>query len=157
MWERLHLCASLPSQASTRAVYDSIYLETGFNSIEGPSLKEMEQRKVVVMQQMNHVLAQKALDGFFVAACDCGVNHREGPDGMQHNLFYHILLKKVTLSSMGHALGHSMQMPAGPMSMQGGAQQIHPGMHMPAVAPPAGGAPMPLPIPMPPMRMGAPM
>lgn len=48
------------------------------------------------MQQMNHVLAQKALDGFFVAACDCGVNHREVPDGsMHHNLFYHILLKRV--------------------------------------------------------------
>lgn len=47
------------------------------------------------MQQMNHVLQQKSLDGFFVAACDCGVNHREGPDGMQHNLYYHILLKKV--------------------------------------------------------------
>ncbi len=85
-------------QNSTHAVYDSIYLETGFNSIEGPSLKEMEQRKVVVMQQMNHVLAQKALDGFFVAACDCGVNHRDGPDGMQHNLFYHILLKKVSIA-----------------------------------------------------------
>jgi hypothetical protein len=32
--------------------------------------------QVVVMQQMNHVLAQKSMDGFFVAACDCGVNHR---------------------------------------------------------------------------------
>ncbi len=80
------------------------YLETGFSSIEGPNIKvtemkpvffgrdalrlqgltdpsafhakEMEQRKVVVMQQMNHVLAQKSMDGFFVAACDCGVNHR---------------------------------------------------------------------------------
>ena len=77
-------------------MYDSLYLETGFNSIEGPSLKEMEQRKVVVMQQMNHVLTQKNTDGFYVEACDCGVNHREGPDGgMQHNLYYHILLKKV--------------------------------------------------------------
>lgn len=48
------------------------------------------------MQQMNHVLAQKALDGFFVAACDCGVNHREVADSsMHHNLFYHILLKRV--------------------------------------------------------------
>lgn len=33
-------------QPGTRAVYDSVYLETGFTSIEGPSLKEMEQRKV---------------------------------------------------------------------------------------------------------------
>jgi len=32
--------------------------------------------QVVVMQQMNHVLAQKALDGFHVSAADCGVNHR---------------------------------------------------------------------------------
>eukprot|EP00197_Chlamydomonas_leiostraca_P002376 CAMPEP_0202859646 /NCGR_PEP_ID=MMETSP1391-20130828/1669_1 /ASSEMBLY_ACC=CAM_ASM_000867 /TAXON_ID=1034604 /ORGANISM="Chlamydomonas leiostraca, Strain SAG 11-49" /LENGTH=524 /DNA_ID=CAMNT_0049538697 /DNA_START=123 /DNA_END=1697 /DNA_ORIENTATION=- len=152
--ERIQNTSIMP-QAATRAVYDSIYLETGFNSIEGPSLKEMEQRKVVVMQQMNHVLAQKALDGFFVAACDCGVNHRDGPDGMQHNLFYHILLKKVTLHPMAHAMGHPMQVPPGPMAMPGG-QQMHPGMQMPGQAPPAGG-PMPLPLPMPPMRMGAPM
>jgi len=33
-------------QPHTKAMYDSIYLETGFNSIEGPGLKEMEQRKV---------------------------------------------------------------------------------------------------------------
>eukprot|EP00967_Tisochrysis_lutea_P071213 scaffold94395_cov17-Tisochrysis_lutea.AAC.1 len=52
--------------------------------------------QILVMQQMNHVLAQKALDGFFVAACDCGVNHRDVEDGgMHHNLFYHILLKRV--------------------------------------------------------------
>ena len=33
-------------QPGTRCMYDSLYLETGFNSIEGLSLKEMEQRKV---------------------------------------------------------------------------------------------------------------
>lgn len=38
----------LSVQPNTRAMYDSIYLETGFNSIEGPGLKEMEQRKVSV-------------------------------------------------------------------------------------------------------------
>lgn len=43
--ERIQSTSIMP-QPSTRAVYDSIYLETGFNSIEGPSLKEMEQRKV---------------------------------------------------------------------------------------------------------------
>lgn len=52
--------------------------------------------QILVMQQMNHVLAQKALDGFFVATCDCGVNHREAEEGgMHHNLYYHILLKRV--------------------------------------------------------------
>ncbi|KAF5840007.1 hypothetical protein DUNSADRAFT_18044 [Dunaliella salina] len=92
---RIRNTAIMP-QPNTQAMYDSIYLETGFNSIEGPGLKEMEQRKILVMQQMNHVLAQKALDGFFVAACDCGVNHRDVEDGgMHHNLFYHILLKRV--------------------------------------------------------------
>lgn len=136
--DRIRNSAIMP-QASTQAVYDSIYLETGFNSIEGPSLKEMEQRKVVVMQQMNHVLAQKALDGFFVAACDCGVNHREGQDGMQHNLFYHILLKKVMPvppglppTGMHHALAaahmqqqqHAMAMGAGQAGLQQGGMPI---------------------------------
>lgn len=93
--ERIQSTSIVP-QPGTRALYDSLYLETGFNSIEGPSLKEMEQRKVVVMQQMNHVLQQKQADGFYVDSCKCGVNHRESQDGgMQHNLYYHILLKKV--------------------------------------------------------------
>lgn len=95
--ERIQSSSVVP-QPGTRALYDSLYLETGFNSIEGPSLKEMEQRKVVVMQQMNHILQQKQADGFFVESCKCGVNHRETQEGgMQHNLYYHILLKKVVL------------------------------------------------------------
>lgn len=93
------------------------------------------------MQQMNHVLAQKALDGFFVAACDCGVNHRDGPDGMQHNLFYHILLKRV--SPVPPNMAQTMQVPPGPMQMAG--QQMH-----------LQGPPLPLPIPMPGMMPGQP-
>ncbi len=87
---------SLMPQPGTRTFYDSLYLETGFKSIEGPSLKEMEKCKVVVMQQMNHVLSLRSQDGFYVDNFSCGVNHKAGPDGaMQHNLYYNILLKKV--------------------------------------------------------------
>lgn len=75
------------------------------------------------MQQMNHVLQQRAADGYEVAACGCGAHHRDVPipkpqveaDGgalpngqeagsppasehhavqQQHNLYYHILLRK---------------------------------------------------------------
>eukprot|EP00877_Chromochloris_zofingiensis_P012650 jgi/Chrzof1/7639/Cz02g31070.t1 len=108
---------SIMPQPGTRAHYDSLYLETGFKSIEGPSLKEMEKCKVVVMQQMNHVLSLRAQEGFYVDQFYCGVNHR--PDGdtgiMQHNLYYNILLKKVvpllprrlTLGGAGLAPGSS--------------------------------------------------
>lgn len=95
LMERIQSTSIMP-QPSTRCMYDSLYLETGFNSIEGPNLREMEQRKVVVMSQLNHVVQAKQADGYFIEVCKCGVSHREGPDGcMQHNLFYHILLKKV--------------------------------------------------------------
>jgi hypothetical protein len=88
---------SLMPQPGTRTYYDSLYLETGFKSIEGPSLKEMEKCKVVVMQQMNHVLSLRAQDGFYVEDISCGVNHRSDPEStiVQHNLYYNILLKKV--------------------------------------------------------------
>ena len=55
------LCHSPLSQPNTRAMYDSIYLETGFNSIEGPGLKEMEQRKVGIFARMHFCLDLKYL------------------------------------------------------------------------------------------------
>lgn len=96
------------------------------------------------MQQMNHVLAQKALDGFFVAACECGVNHREGPDGMQHNLFYHILLKRQYIQ-VPHRLSMQQLPPPGALQL-GNPQQMGMPMQLPG-----GGQlpPLPLPIPMP--------
>ncbi|KAJ9518584.1 hypothetical protein QJQ45_018617 [Haematococcus lacustris] len=165
--DRIHHMSIVP-QPNTRVVYDSIYLETGFNSIEGPSLKEMEQRKVVVMQQMNHVLHQKSLDGFYVAACDCGVNHRETSEaGTQHNLYYHILLCKVTLQPA--QAGPSPMQPLQPMqpmqpmqsmqsmqaaalnaaAMQAGPRALGqmPGSLAMAASMQAGSAALPLPIP----------
>jgi hypothetical protein len=47
--DRINGTAIVP-EPNTRAVYDSIYLETGFSSIEGPNIKEMEQRKVGVVR-----------------------------------------------------------------------------------------------------------
>jgi hypothetical protein len=74
------------------------------------------------MQQMNHVLARRAQEGFAVERFDCGVNQRPTPGGdaagaasapaqaqggggggggggegcdVQHNLYYNIVLKKV--------------------------------------------------------------
>ena len=75
--------------------------------------------QIVVMQQMNHVLAQKALDGYFVAACDCGVNHREVGDTMHHNLYYHILLKRVTPAVPG------LHTPVVPLQQVGCAERYH--------------------------------
>lgn len=88
---------SVMPQPATRAYFDSLYLETGYKSIEGPALKEMERCKVVVMQQMNHVLGHRAQEGFFVDHIEAGVQHRKDPvKGLtEHNLFYNILLKKV--------------------------------------------------------------
>jgi hypothetical protein len=52
--ERINGTAIVP-EPNTRAVYDSIYLETGFSSIEGPNIKEMEQRKVCDQRSL-HIL-----------------------------------------------------------------------------------------------------
>jgi len=55
----------LPPQPHTQAMYDSIYLETGFNSIEGPGLKEMEQRKVRLAPKEGALSAKEGCDGVF--------------------------------------------------------------------------------------------
>eukprot|EP00199_Chlamydomonas_sp_CCMP681_P000744 CAMPEP_0119104806 /NCGR_PEP_ID=MMETSP1180-20130426/2926_1 /TAXON_ID=3052 ORGANISM="Chlamydomonas cf sp, Strain CCMP681" /NCGR_SAMPLE_ID=MMETSP1180 /ASSEMBLY_ACC=CAM_ASM_000741 /LENGTH=502 /DNA_ID=CAMNT_0007089655 /DNA_START=10 /DNA_END=1518 /DNA_ORIENTATION=- len=107
---------SISPEPGTRSVYDSVYLETGFLSIEGASLKDMEHRKTVVMQQMNHVLHSKALDGFLVASCNCGVNHQHQDGGMLHNLYYHVLLRRSVPVLLGGSGQHGMPM-GGPMQM----------------------------------------
>eukprot|EP00879_Flechtneria_rotunda_P024670 GHRR01026171.1.p1 GENE.GHRR01026171.1~~GHRR01026171.1.p1 ORF type:complete len:286 (+),score=97.61 GHRR01026171.1:406-1263(+) len=95
-------CTSIMPQPGTRAFYDTLYLETGFSSIEGPHLRDMERRKIVVIQQLNHVLHVRSTEGFYVDNLESGVKQRqakadaEGHDGgMQHNMYWNVLLKKV--------------------------------------------------------------
>lgn len=59
--------------------------------------QEVERHKVVLMQQLNHMVHEMHLEGFAVEQVLPGVSTREGPDGagMEHNLYYNVLLKKV--------------------------------------------------------------
>jgi len=85
-------------QPSTRTFFDMLYLETGFISLEQEdAMKDMERDKMVMMQQLNHLLHKRSQEGFAVEEILPGVAHRQDDDGSntQHNLYYNVLLKKV--------------------------------------------------------------
>lgn len=73
-------------------------------------------------------------------------SHRDGPDGTQHNLYYHILLKKVLPMPVG--LGPAGGMPQG-MAGGTGPGQLHAGMALPAGGPTMQMPPLPLPLQVP--------
>eukprot|EP00775_Hariotina_reticulata_P010958 gene10958-11112_t len=110
--------SSIQPQPATRTFYDAILLETGFYSLAGPGLEAMEQSKVLLMEQLNHLLAGHAEQGFFVEQAKVNIVHKSLPSDRQHddlaaggagaagsgagageqvqyNLQYHMLMKKV--------------------------------------------------------------
>lgn len=88
----------LMPQPSTRTFFDMLYLETGFKSLEqDDEMKDLEGLKMIMMQQLNHLLHKRGQEGFAVEEILPGVAHRQDDDGSntQHNLYYNVLLKKV--------------------------------------------------------------
>jgi hypothetical protein len=71
------------------------YLETGYIQMEGDdAMHSMECAKRLVMQQLNHIIHQRAEEGFAVQEVSPGTAHRTDDAGnTHHNLYYNVLLQ----------------------------------------------------------------
>lgn len=60
-----------------RVTYNSLYIETGFKAMEGEGLADMERSKVLLVQQLNHMVKHAAARGYHAQDVTAGVTHRE--------------------------------------------------------------------------------
>jgi hypothetical protein len=87
-----HTC--VVKHPSSNVFYDMAYLETGLRDIR--AMREVERAKVVLMQQLNRIVATKQQEGFAVDELLPGTAHQQDEEGhVQHNMYFSVVFKKV--------------------------------------------------------------
>jgi hypothetical protein len=87
-----HTC--VVKHPSSNVFYDMAYLETGFRDIR--AMRDVERAKVVLMQQLNRIVATKQQEGFAVDEVLPGTAHQQDEEGhVQHNMYFSVVFKKV--------------------------------------------------------------